>query len=105
MSPAAMDVYRMLAKAKGIGQALHLFSGSFLQRTTDNFQQMVTSPIDRTVVLLSNFVSGTEADWRIFPWLAQEACWFPYTALIAYWVSAGATVLLAERNGDLDWIA
>ena len=105
MSPAAMDVYRMLAKANGIGKTLNLFSGNFLQLTTDQFRRMIPVPLYRTVVLLSNFISGTERDWQIYPCLAQEACWFPYTALIAYWVSAGATVLLAERDGDPAWIA
>lgn len=105
MSPTAMDVCRMLANDNSVGQSLGLFSGNFLQLTTDQFQQMVPVPLDRTAVLLSNFISGTGRDWAIYPCLAQEACWLPYTSLIAYWISAGATVLLAERRGDPEWIS
>jgi hypothetical protein len=103
MSPASMDVCRTLAKSNGIGERLDLFSGNFLQLTTEQFEQMVPVPLDRTVVLLSNFFSGAEKDWRFFPCLGQDGGWYPYAALVSYWVSAGATVLLAERQVDPAW--
>lgn len=98
VSPAALDVGRILANQTGRGKNLNLISGNFLQLTTTQTEEVVGQPLSGTVVLLSNFFSSVEHDWQIFPCLLEGDCWPAYSALIAYWVNAGAIVLMNERH-------
>jgi hypothetical protein len=105
VSPAALDVARVLANQTGSGKSLNLISGNFLQLTTTQTEEIVGQPLSGTVVLLSNFFSAVRHDWQMFPCLMEGDCWPAYCALIAYWVNAGAIVLMNERHDDPQMIA
>jgi len=98
VSPAALDVGRLLANQTGRGKQLELISGNFLQLSSTQCEQIVSQPLAGAVVLLSNFFSSVKHDWLMFPCLLEAECWPAYCALIAYWVNAGAIVLMNERH-------
>lgn len=100
VSPASLDVARLLASQIGGGKDLQLINGNFLQLTTTQCEQIVGQPLAGTVVLLSNFFSSVKHDWELFPCLLEADCWPAYSALVVYWVKAGAIVLINERNED-----
>ena len=104
LSPVALDVCRSLATKHGIGDRVSLHSGNFLQLTTDQFAGMTNHPIDSTMILLSNFSSSIKSDWLMYPCLSAGNGWVAYATLVAYWVKAGATVVLCERHDDPKWV-
>jgi len=104
LSPVALDVCRALATKHGIGDRVRLHSGNFLQLTTEQFARTTSHSIDSTVILLTNFFSSIHADWLMYPCLCAGNGWIAYATLVAYWVDAGATVVLCERHDDPEWI-
>jgi hypothetical protein len=98
VSPVALDVCRVLATEHGVGDRVSLFAGNFLQLRHEQLEAMTKQPLAGSVVLLCNFFSAVGSDWNLFPCLSIGDYWLAYSALVTYWASAGAIVVMCERN-------